>query len=250
MRVVPPGEFAEPATLLDQRHAIEATLDRVDLWAFSLDCTAATLAHCQSLLSEDECTRARRFVHERDRARFVAAHGVVRHVLGRYVGAPAHSLRFSFCDTGKPELVGAGVSFNLSHADSRALFAVSIGCAVGVDLERGRPEIDVLGIAGRFFYRNEYAAIRAAADSERADLFLRYWVAKEAVLKAEGVGIGIGLDRFTVQFQSDQLSACIDTPTGAPPLADWRIHLPACEPGWHAAVAARGADWRVRWIAA
>jgi hypothetical protein len=103
----------------------------VHLWRATLDRPPAEIQALASLLSVDEATRAARFRAWRDRCRYVAARGLLRTILGRYLGAEPARLRFSYvCACGdprcrperrKPALApdwgGAALRFNLSHAD-------------------------------------------------------------------------------------------------------------------------------------
>ncbi len=85
-----------------------------------------------------------------------------------------------------------------------------------------------------------------SAPDQRASLFFRYWVAKEAVLKAQGIGLR-GLTGCEITFETDgagkdvRVLAQVDSP-----LSDTvRVRLLSCGPGWEAAVAAQHLD-RVR----
>ena len=62
----------------------------VDVWSGSLDQPAGVRDRLGSLLSADERERAARFRFDRDRERYVVGRGLLRSLLGRYVGvAPA-----------------------------------------------------------------------------------------------------------------------------------------------------------------
>lgn len=67
---------------------------------------------------------------------------------------------------------------------------------VGVDLEPGDgiPEAEVTDLARQYFSPGEAAAVAALDPTSARALFLRLWVAKEAVLKLTGRGIYDGLD--------------------------------------------------------
>ncbi|MDB5828206.1 MAG: hypothetical protein JWQ73_2426, partial [Variovorax sp.] len=72
------------------------------LWHVDLDDAAATDA--RDCLSADESTRAARFVFERDRRRYVAAHIALRQTLSVATGVPAAALAFDVGAFGKPSL--------------------------------------------------------------------------------------------------------------------------------------------------
>src|SRR5437660_9354414 len=56
------------------------------------------------LLSEDEWARADRFRFDQDRRRYIAAHGLLRILLGRYSDTPPRELKFQIAEHGKPFL--------------------------------------------------------------------------------------------------------------------------------------------------
>ncbi len=138
------------------------------------------------------------------------------------------------------------VAFNLTHSETRGALGVSSGFALGVDLELLRPNIEALSISQNYFFGSERAAIESAPAALRAPTFFRYWVAKEAVLKAEGIGLGFPLDKFRVDFLPDETHACIETSDPAALAGDWTVRMLPCEAGWLGAVAARGSGWKLR----
>ncbi len=238
-----------PETLLALSTPLAATRDALHVCAFSLDGTPDLVERCRATLSPEERQRADRFVFARDRVRYTIAHAVLRHVLSRYCAQMPASLRFIAGAAGKPALESSGreppVRFNLSHSDNRALLAVSGDRELGVDLERVRSNIEALSISRHYFFGSERDAIEAAPSSERDTVFFRYWVAKEAVLKAQGIGLGFPLDRFRVDFLPGEDAARIETfdPVALEP--NWTVRMLPCESGWLGAVAARGKDWTV-----
>jgi len=104
----------------------------------------------------------------------------------------------------KPCLRNSDIRFNLSHSGNMVFCAVS-DTDVGCDVEQIK-NID-MGIAARFFFREEYAAISACPDSERRnDMFFRYWTLKESFMKATGLGFELALDDFCVLIDRDGIS--------------------------------------------
>ncbi|CAA9549445.1 MAG: hypothetical protein AVDCRST_MAG19-668, partial [uncultured Thermomicrobiales bacterium] len=78
--------------------------DAVHVWRAALD-RPGELPGLLAALSADERERAGRFRADRDRGRFVAARGLLREILGRYLGREPGSLRFRYGAHGKPTLV-------------------------------------------------------------------------------------------------------------------------------------------------
>jgi 4'-phosphopantetheinyl transferase len=241
----------QPETLLDVSSPLSPEPDTVHVWAFSLEGPLELVERCRTSLSAQEQQRADRFVFARDRVRYTIAHAVLRHLLSRYCGERPQSLRFSAGAAGKPALETSEgeppLRFNLTHSEDRALLAVSRSRELGVDLERVRSNIEALNISRHYFFGSERAAIEAAPSSQRDTVFFRYWVAKEAVLKAQGIGLGFPLDKFRVDFLPEADGARIETfdPVSLEP--NWTVRMLPCENGWVGAVAARNTDWVVRY---
>lgn len=98
---------------------------------------------------------------------------------------------------GKPELEATGsrqLTFNVSHVDDVMLVALSKQRRVGIDVDRMRPHLAVDDIAGRFFTQGEIAWLGAIPRDQRDESFLRCWTRKEAVAKAQGIGMATATD--------------------------------------------------------
>lgn len=124
----------------------------------------------------------------------------LKSVLASYVKQAPGDLRFSTNAYGKPHLADAALQFNLSHSEHYFVLAVSKQVAVGVDVQVLRQDLEPLAIAARFFHREEHQWLSALTQREQHHYFYRLWSAKEAVLKAAGVGIGAsGLKEIVFQ---------------------------------------------------
>lgn len=250
MDVTPLGTMPllDPEAVLGLSEPLFPLKARVHVWSFSLEGSAAVIQHCRDSLSPAERHRADRFVFPDHRNRYTIAHGVLRHLLGRYLAVAPGSLEFSASVAGKPALLphpGTALHFNLSHSDERALLGVSAEHELGIDLEKVRANIEALAISRHYFFGSEREAIEQAPPDARDDVFFRYWVAKEAVLKAQGVGLGFPLDRFRVDFLQGGDRARIETLDPDRLEGAWTVRMLPAESGWPAAVAARGEDWDI-----
>ena len=105
------------------------------------------------VLDEEERHRAERFVFERDRRRFIAAHSAMRVILGHHLGIAPEDGPIRHGARGKPHVSDPprDVRFNLSHSGERALLAVTLGREVGVDIEETRTMSDMVSVAERVF---------------------------------------------------------------------------------------------------
>jgi 4'-phosphopantetheinyl transferase len=228
------------------------TLGRRDVhvWRASLDPAPMSVHELAQTLSEEERTRARRFLFERDRRRFIVCRGVLRALLGRYLRSAPASLQFRYGAHGKPALAGGAgetaLRFNVAHADGTALYGVTLGCEIGIDLERVRSEVASDQIAEQFFSRREVAELRAQRPANRPEAFYTCWTRKEAYLKARGEGLSFPLSRFSVSIGPGRPAALVSTPDDPAEASRWLLADVYPGPGYVGAVAVEGRDWRFR----
>jgi len=198
----------------------------------------------RALLSVDELARADRFALPGHAARFVAAHGRLRQLLGHLVGQPPAALVFCASTGGKPELAAGGLRFSLSHTADLAALAVA-PFEVGLDIEMIRP-ID-RDLPEQFFCRQERDALRALPEPAWLAAFFRCWTRKEAVSKALGLGLALPLDQFGVSCGATE-PAGLTWLAGAPDAPEiWQMEHLEVAPGYIGAVAAACRGWRVVW---
>jgi len=230
-----------------RRQSIPAST--IDLWPLTFTGEDAEYVRCLDWLDQQERARAARFLRRQDRERYVLAHGGLRFILGLYLGLAPARIEFSSTSTGKPTLAGlrpesAALTFNLSHAHGNAMVAVAQGQEVGVDLEMIREDVEVLKLAERFFSRREQLYLRSTLPESRSREFFHYWVAKEAVLKAEGVGLA-SLQACEIDWSSGSDRGGVPVRLGGHSQRPWVVRTLDCGPGWVGAVAAQGSDWTI-----
>jgi 4'-phosphopantetheinyl transferase len=176
-----------------------------------------------------------------------AAHSFIGRMLMHYanvgeVPALARSER------GKPFAPSLpGIEFNLSHARDHVLIAFARGQPLGVDIERIDRNIDIEGLARRFYATAEADALGALHEPLRAEAFVRLWTCKEAVLKALGEGLAFGLDRVAFGLDGAGVPtrlAALATEAGDPDA--WQLALLEPAPGFLGALAWRGGPRTIR----
>ena len=160
---------------------------------------------CAKLLNRDEQLRADRFYFERDRRRFIVAHGKLRQLLSRRFQITPAAIMFAHMKNGKPFVAGnsAPIHFNMSHSEECALYAISRRCQLGVDIECLNRDIHWHSLARRFFTQREFTGLQELSLSTRKRAFFTCWTRKEAILKATGDGLSLPLDQFEVTVDPD-----------------------------------------------
>jgi 4'-phosphopantetheinyl transferase len=207
--------------------------DEVHTWCVRLDVPQDLVARLYPTLSQVERNRCARFRFDRDRRRFVVAHGALRDLLGRYVGTRPGDLRFVRNGFGKPALspeFGPRPRFNLSHSADLALIAISADADIGVDVECVRSSPDYADIARHFFSAAEVHRLNGFPGHLDAGAFLRCWTQKEAYMKARGEGFEISPASFSV-FHLE---------------STWSLHALQPAPGYVGALAIERKGWRLR----
>lgn len=187
-------------------------------------------------LAPDELERGRSLHFERDRVEHLSARALVRAVLSARLGVSPATLAFERGRWGRPRLAGAAASavdFNLAHASGLlALVLGSPSARIGVDVEDTSRPRD-LAVASDFFATSEVIALAALPRGEQLARFYHLWTAKEAYIKARGMGLAIPLDTFAFHFTASG-GARLELDPRAPPLEDG-------EPD-------DGAAWSLTWL--
>ena len=205
---------------------------------------ARQLADCAALLDAREQERAARFVFERDRRRFIAAHGFLRRVLALELDCSAAKIEFELGPFGKPNLLNSPLHFSLTHTGEHALLAVGAG-ELGLDAEeRIASRVDA-PLAQRVMTAEEYAFWSRAPVEQKVSGFFRLWSAKESVMKATGLGLGLGTKSFAV-FAGESLSLLEKVPAAG---RCWRLQELESPPAYALVLASEfeTATLRVDW---
>ena len=205
----------------------------VHLWFVDLHVAPGLLSLYFSLLSRDERERAERFRFDAHRRRSVVRRGFLRWLLARYLGLPGESLSFLYGAAGKPFLAPdlqastapeEFLTFNLSDSEDVALYAISRGVELGVDVEHVRDMPDALSIADYSFSRRERQALAELPPALTSVGFFHCWTRKEAYVKATGKGLGAPLADFTVSLGPGVPPSFLDFAGGIDDIAAWSLY--------------------------
>jgi 4'-phosphopantetheinyl transferase len=221
--------------------------DEVHVWRASLDEPASQIDSFLHTLAADERARAERFYFQRDRERFIAAHGVLRAILGLYLNRAPECLAFRYGSHGKPALAwehaGDALRFNMSHSNGVSLYAITRGREIGVDLELIRCDLEVEQIAERFFSHSETVTLRALPTNVQKYAFFLGWTRKEAYIKARGQGLSLPLDQFDVSLIPGEPAALLSTQPDSAEALRWSLKELSLASGYAAALAVEGRGW-------
>lgn len=181
-------------------------MDRVcEVWSAS---TALLRPAHAALLDDRERERAERLSQPSDRARTLLAATLVRLVAARALDldpADPETVRRVEVDRGCPTCaeahgkpsIGNGVHLSVSHAGELVVVAVTRVAPVGVDVEPTTRAAHAQVAARWACAAEESAQIAGAGDA------LRYWIRKEAIVKATGEGLAVPLADVRVSAPSE-----------------------------------------------
>jgi 4'-phosphopantetheinyl transferase len=224
----------------------------IHIWQASLEISPDALGSLSRFLSQDEMDRAKRFHFQKDHDRFIAARGILRLILGRYLNQAPATIVFAYNRYGKPFLQSpqtGRIRFNLSHANQLALYALSGVHEVGVDIEYIKPKQDIEKIIERFFSENEKREFQQLPEFMKTKAFFSGWTRKEAFIKARGSGLSIPLNKFSVALHPDRPAVLLQVDPDLEDGRPWSIHEIPLGQDYTAAVAVAGQEVVFRyWI--
>ena len=221
--------------------------DEIHIFYADVDSLLYCAEGLENMLSDEENSRKDKFIFWKDKCSYMVSHGLLRLILGAYLGAEPKNLVFINGPHGKPMLDAVSnrdaIRFSVSHSDRRILYAVNRGREIGVDIEKIRPEFSVEEISDRYFSAREAAFLRTLPAQDRKDLFFTYWTLKEAFMKGTGKGFSLPLNRFEITHDPPKVVSLEGDPEAA---ARWSLRSMRLEPGYAAALAVEGPDVPIR----
>jgi 4'-phosphopantetheinyl transferase len=178
------------------------------------------LAGLLGRLDDAERERAGRFVFQRDRLAYAAAHALLRYALD--VEAGPRVWRFAVNAFGKPRVDPAcgDLRFSLSHTDGLVAVALVRGLEVGVDVEGVDRDPDEGALTALALAAEEVADLDGFAD--RRGRLLQLWVAKEALAKAIGLGLSLPLPRVVLRGDPPGV---VSMPDGYGAPSEWGLRV-------------------------
>jgi 4'-phosphopantetheinyl transferase len=184
-------------------------------------------------LSDADRNRAERFKRHEDCVRFITGRALLAFLIRR-AGVTIHKpLELELTEHRRPFLPSEpDLAFSISHAGDLVGVAVARDARVGLDIESLDRQVDLPSLAARIFGDAELAQFRSLPAAVQPRAFFRAWTGKEAVLKAQGVGLFGGIEKIAAPFH-DQ-AATIHLPDAG---ETWRLHPLSLPDGYVGCVA-------------
>jgi 4'-phosphopantetheinyl transferase len=223
--------------------------EEVHVWRASLDHPPIASNELAQCLSPDERAHAGRLRFDESRNRYNNSRGLLRVLIGGYLGMEPAEVRFTYGPHGKPGVGAAGgaslLQFNLSHAEELALYAFTCRWRVGIDVERIHPVSDLDTVIKRFFSRREAAELRALPAGRKLDAFFTAWTRKEAYLKAIGDGLTRPLQAVEASITPGEPARARCAHGEPSERARWRTEELRPATGYTAALVVEALQWRL-----
>jgi 4'-phosphopantetheinyl transferase len=217
----------------------DLSIGEIHVWTARLDDGHHATADLLRILSQEEKARAAQFSFERDRARFIQAHAIVRQILAKYADADAPTLSFAR-NHGKPYLLmranDPDLQFSVSHSGNCCMLAVRLGHSIGIDVEKLRDLPQAIDIAQSYFTPAENKILAALQGAAQRDAFFALWVHKEATVKTLGIGLAANLGRIEFDVDPDGVLRLIAWNGDRSLAQSWSILRLDPAPGYVAAV--------------
>jgi 4'-phosphopantetheinyl transferase len=204
------------------RHVV-VRLARISDWT-------GEISSAEAVLNEQDKARVARYRFAEDRTRFILGRMLLARALQECQGGPLRPLNLGQTERGRPILADKSeIQFSISHSGEIIGLALTLKFRVGIDLEAISRPADLNSLAERIFSISDHEAFQKLPEPDRPAVFFRAWTAKEAYLKALGLGLPGGLQGVAVPLdETDPTSprTIYPDPQGGP----WclqRLPLPA-----------------------
>ena len=214
----------------------DSNCPHVTIACLSLEVTAKEYAYLVTLLSDEEKERSARRVPE-VRRRAVVSRGYLRVLLGSLTGVAPEKVSLATGHFGKPYITDPGersIQFNVAHSMDDAVIALSQQCTLGVDVEKRKSTHDkrwARMMAKTIFSDVEMLQRVGVSGGFSPEEILDCWVAKEAVFKAMGTGIGDKLRACQLPSELPKLKMNIDSVISTHRLAPVIFKVQSCLSG-------------------
>ena len=189
----------------------------IHVWYADIPGSQSIIQYYAGLLSPEEKKRVRRFKFDRDRNRYMFMHGVLRELLGKYIGIPPVEIIITKSKFGKPQVKISSsdhaIGLNMASSHGRVVLAFAYSRNIGVDVEYVDPGMRIEDITPSLFTPDEAERFGHVDDSGRIRYVLNLWTSKEAYVKAKGVGMHEPFE--DISFNT--------SPNGIPSL-EWALH--------------------------
>lgn len=172
----------------------------IHIWVIRWKEITDFLSEYYYIMSEQEKEKITHFRFYEDQMRYATGKIATRLLLAQYLGVEDKEVQICKNEYGKlyhQKIDGKkSIQFNISHSGDIVLICFSYYPKVGVDVELIKYFPEYKDIARNFYTEEEALEV---VKYMTPNMFYQYWTAKEAYLKAIGIGLAKGMDFFVVE---------------------------------------------------
>jgi len=171
--------------------------NEVHIWNVHLSKDSKDIDLQLTYLSSEEKERAAKFYFAKDKIRFIQNRYLLRFIIAKYLAIQISEVEFKYNKYGKPQLADdeAKLFFNISHSHGFTVLAFSREYELGIDVELVNREEDInCFINTDIFTPGEINWLKSQTGSNISAACYKLWSAKEAYVKALGIGLTIPLN--------------------------------------------------------
>lgn len=192
-------------------------------------------------LSREEMLKAAGYKKSTDSRHYILRHGMVRAVLGYYLGRDPGKIQFMQGMNGKPALdpenSSSDIRFSLSRTGERVCLGITRKSDIGLDIVKVQTRYPFFAIESYLFTPGEKEWIAQGAPDRRAIRFFRIWSLKEALLKVTGSNARVMQDVDVSGVLTDRyLNGCYALNIWEKKM-NFFIHEEGCGAGHHRVIA-------------
>lgn len=205
---------------------LDVSNDMLHLWRANLAQPTQKISELHNALSVDEKRKADRFLFKRHKCNYIVARGFLRTILSHYLELGPASLRFSYGEYGKPQLLSkysnCQLQFNLSHTEEFAIYAIAYQRRIGVDIEFINPKKKIDRLLDSILSQTEQSKTNKLSESNRRLEFYKAWTAMEAYLKATGQGL-TGMNSIDISITPGETAKLLTSIKKCQPSTTWSL---------------------------
>jgi 4'-phosphopantetheinyl transferase len=224
--------------------------DDVHIWLASQNQEPTEVDSFWNSLSSEEKERAERFHFIKDRHRYIVSHGILRFILGMYLGVDPAYVGYQIGAYGKPSLTdefcSCRIRFNLSHSGDAVLLGFTRGRELGVDIEKIRTDFATIEIARAYFSPQEILTFQSLPKRLQTEAFYNCWTRKEAFIKAIGEGVSCPLNMFDVTLAPGEPAKLLATRLKGNPVSKWSLVGLNSGHAYKAAMVTESGNWNLK----
>jgi len=206
----------------------------IDIYYTKFKAPLAPATFAKMLATLPACLKIKnnKFVRWQDKSAHLFGVLLLKHGLNHHHLDPSLIETLKYTSNNKP-YIDASFDFNISHSGDYVVCAISKEKNIGIDVEQVRQiEIDDFR---NVFTPSQFEQIKKAADP--LNTFFSYWVKKESMIKADGRGFSIYLDKIefennTIVFENKK----------------WQLHEIPIRSGYHCALCSQDENPVIRYF--